>query len=337
MIHPVYPPPRHRRRPRPDSLPSDQLIISGGFVMVLPLSANGPTQPASLILGDQTALFQQMGLCVFGVEGDVFATTGEYGSPGDVVMFPSGATGNTPPGFTLQGPATQLLNPWGVLMLQMPDFSPGPNLRLWVANTPNQGGPGAYITSYPAAGGDQTPISTIAGGSTQLNSPKNLSVGVALVEGSFATLYVTQGVPPWVLAFPVEATGDVAPVRFLGGDQTGLTDVWGKAAFDNNGKMYVCNRGTNPAVLVFASGASGNVAPVGVLSGTLTQLQELHDIDVSSAGEIYVLTRNPQTSWVTVLVFAAGATGNVAPVRVIEPPIQGFNVYSMCIYEEPVT
>jgi hypothetical protein len=337
------PPASSQQRPSPQAQSNELtnnnvLIITGGFIMALPLSASGSTQPVRLIIGDQTELLQQTGLCVFAVDGSVLVTTGESGFPAAVRMFPGQANGNIPPTFSLQGPHTQLSNPWGVLILQLPDFSPPPELRLWVVNTADGITTPGYITSYAATGGDQQPINQIGGASTRINSPMNLAVGTALVSGSFASIYVTQRLSPQILAFPVEASGDVAPARLLDGPQTGLTDVWGRVAFDGLGNLYVCDRGDgNPGVLVFADGTSGDVAPSGIIRGSQTQLQELHDIAVSSTDEIYVLSRDPQTGWVRVLVFAAGATGNVSPVRVIEPPVQGFTVYSMCIYEAPAS
>jgi len=73
-------------------------------------------------------------------------------------------------------------------------------------------------------------------------------------------------------------------------------------------------------VEVFAFGASGNATPVRVLAGPLTQLSTPVDSFVDGAGELYVLEEGPYSgvnSQPVVLVFAPGATGNVAPIRAI--------------------
>ena len=92
--------------------------------------------------------------------------------------------------------------------------------------------------------------------------------------------------------------------------------------------LYVVNTNTlygqPPAfggdVEVFAYGAAGNATPARVLSGALTQISSPLDIFVDSTGSLYVLDNGPPpggTNLPVILVFAPGATGNVAPIRTI--------------------
>ncbi len=84
--------------------------------------------------------------------------------------------------------------------------------------------------------------------------------------------------------------------------------------------VYTYNNATGARqVSVFAAGATGNVSPTRVISGSNTQLGTPgvlnNKIAVSSVGQLYVAEGVNQ-----VLVFAAKANGNVAPVQVIVDP-----------------
>lgn len=87
--------------------------------------------------------------------------------------------------------------------------------------------------------------------------------------------------------------------------------------FDADGNLYVAN-GNN--VLVFHHGADGNQAPMRVIGGNATGLSANFAIAVDPAGVIYSGTRytaqfQPPDAYIS--VFAAGAHGNVSPIRTI--------------------
>jgi len=63
-----------------------------------------------------------------------------------------------------------------------------------------------------------------------------------------------------VLIFAKGASGDVAPVRILGGDKTGIVGPVAVAVDRTNNELWVANYGDHTAV-VFDRAASGNVAP----------------------------------------------------------------------------
>ena len=71
------------------------------------------------------------------------------------------------------------------------------------------------------------------------------------------------------------------------------------------------------SVTVFAAGANGNVAPTRVITGSNTGLTNTTTgIAVDAVGNIYVGDACCVTGG-SVLVYAAGANGNVAPIRTI--------------------
>ena len=292
------------------------------WIMAVPLTASGPTQSVSLIIGDRTGLNAGSALFVDG-DFDTYLSNLTDKGFGAVSIFNDTADGNTPPSSILTGPATGLDNPWGLTVIDPGDFGPAP--YLCVVNRP--GSAAANISIYPSlAGGNESPSRRIVGPKTQLLGPMALTYGPRVPGPAWpGLLYVTQEAAPRIVAFAVDATGDVAPDHILDGPATNLDDVRGKVAFDRDGNLYVANAhagDADPAVLVFRAGATGNAAPLRTLSGVRTRLEKLHDIALDGAGNLYVLSQSPDET-VHVLVFATGAAGNVAPVQRHRPADPG--------------
>jgi len=81
----------------------------------------------------------------------------------------------------------------------------------------------------------------------------------------------------------------------------------------------------------FAAGATGNVAPIRMISGPNTGLRALPPSASSFAEGIAVSARSGQTfvanpSTNSILVFAANANGNIAPIQTIAGSATGLNV-----------
>jgi streptogramin lyase len=88
-------------------------------------------------------------------------------------------------------------------------------------------------------------------------------------------------------------------------------------ALDASGRIWVVNQNA-PNVEAFAPGSSGNVAPVVTIAGantgmTLSPNARPGYLALDSAGNIYVSIFAVNT----ISVFAANASGNVAPIRSI--------------------
>jgi hypothetical protein len=120
-----------------------------------------------------------------------------------------------------------------------------------------------------------------------------------------------------IQVFAAGASGVATPVRTItlpnGDDPVAL-------AVDASGQLFVVD--DSHEVLVYSSTADGTAAPTRTLSGALTALGPTTDIAVESSGAIYVATAVPNGTFYTgeILVFAPGATGNVAPERTITNP-----------------
>jgi len=76
---------------------------------------------------------------------------------------------------------------------------------------------------------------------------------------------------------------------------------------------------SNAATCLFDSVGNGNVAPIRTIAGAATLINGPEGIAVGSAGDFYVELNNagnsPPIPGNSILYFAAGANGNVAPTR----------------------
>lgn len=182
--------------------------------------------------------------------------------------------------------------------------------RIYVTNTD-------AVAVYPArANGNVAPIRTIKGRKTGLKFPHDIALDAVGI------VYVTTGTPS-VTAYAAQARGDAAPIRQINGPHTGLVNPGG-LALDDSGYVYVANggaSGSSPAsVTVYAPGADGDVAPTRNISGSKTQLADPFGIALDTSGNIYVASYGTYSNYGSVTVYAAGANGNVAPIRTISGP-----------------
>ena len=125
-----------------------------------------------------------------------------------------------------------------------------------------------------------------------------------------------------VTVYPISAKGNVAPLQFITGRNTGLTyptDI----AVDSFGNIYVADGGgskNSGSVLVYAAGATGNAAPIQETTGSNTGLQGPTGIGLDPGdGDIYVANGAGPGSQLpfTMTVYSANSNGNVAPIGTI--------------------
>ncbi len=88
--------------------------------------------------------------------------------------------------------------------------------------------------------------------------------------------------------------------------------------------LYIGNLGNN-SITIYHHDAQGNASPIGVISGSKTEISEPGQLSEDAAGDLYVANNvsfphasySPSPLGPSILVFAHGANGNVAPLRTI--------------------
>ena len=251
--------------------------------------------------------------------------------PSTILQFPKTANGGVMPSSTITGPTNVFFES------VVEDASGNLFVGGYTYSPPGTIGPGTVnILEYAAgASGTATPIRTITGPATglqvltnnlvyslDLDSAGNLYVVANVATGSGPGNLIYQGISVYA---PSE-TGNAAPTRVILGNATTLGNI-SQIAVDPTGNVYVANEpATQPdSILVFDSMAKGNVAPVATIAGSNTMIYYARGVAVDSTGNIYVATLAQATGPMaatlggtpSILVFASGATGNVAPTRVI--------------------
>ncbi|HET6275352.1 MAG TPA: hypothetical protein VFE16_05355 [Candidatus Cybelea sp.] len=276
-----------------------QATYSKSKIGVFTGDATGNVAPVEPITGKRTQLYLVRGGVAVGVDHKVFAS-----DDGTVTVYAAGAYGNAKPIQTISGSNTGL-NESRKLTVDAQD-------DIYVANSANGSGP-ASITVYSAgATGNATPVQTITGSLTNLDSTYSVAVD------SSHDIYATNlGSSPSVTVFAAGANGNVAPVQTISGSSTTISSPLG-IALDASKNIYVCDNGAG-SITVFAPNANGNVPPIRTISGSKTKINNPWGVALDSGGNIYV------TSTGSILVFAAGANGNVRPTRIIKGSLTKLN------------
>lgn len=231
-----------------------------------------------------------------------------------VTVYSADTPGNTAPIATIAGSNTGLRNPWGIARDQAG--------RVYVANVgPSYGSPPTVTVYSRDSFGNVAPTATIAGSNTGLHSIGGGIAGGIAVDAA-GRLYVANlgscyNGSDSITVFAANATGNVAPTTTISGSNTGLKGASG-IALAADGRLYVAST-CNNSVAIFAPGASGNVAPLATIAGASTHLDQPSAIALDGAGQLYVenVTLTSNHAYDTITVYAAGATGNIAPVRMI--------------------
>jgi 6-phosphogluconolactonase (cycloisomerase 2 family) len=167
---------------------------------------------------------------------------------------------------------------------------------------------GNSVTVYASgATGNATPIQDISGSKTALGAP--FDVGVDRSDN----IYVTN-MDDVITVYAPNATGNEAPTRTIIGQA--YHQPKGIAIDPSNGDIYVA-RANNNAIFIYAAGASGSVSPIGKIQGSQTGLDYPFGVALDKNGKIYVTNTDDGTGSGSVTVYAAGSTGNVAPIQTI--------------------
>lgn len=179
------------------------------------------------------------------------------------------------------------------------------------------------IMVYPKqANGNDAAVRVIEGPKTELYDTHGIAIDVKrnlMFVGSWGndSTYTVAGTgkwhPPSITVYPLDANGDVAPIRKIQGDRTQMNWMGGLSLEPESGNLYVAND-VGGSVLVFKGTDNGNVAPTRVIKGDKTGLNHPASISVDARNkEVWVSNMGNSSA----SAFPLMANGNVAPVRTI--------------------
>jgi hypothetical protein len=275
--------------------PTTITTLSGPAIVTWPIDATGDVAPSHIITGSNTQLGDAQrdpaGLAI-AADGTIYVSTET-----SLLAFAPGATGDVAPIRTIAG--SNALASGAFLSIAL-----DPTGATLYAATNN-----SVLMFDSGANGDVAPTKILAGGATTIDSPTT----IAVLGGQ---LYVGDSTPSQMAVFDATASGNVAPTRlFTVGDL-----IYG-IALDPAGDIIV-GRSAEAApsqLSIYAADATGSDAPIGSLGGSATGILAPGGVAIDASGTIYVA--NAVATFMgnhpSLLVFAPGSTGNVAPMRTI--------------------
>ncbi|HXP92373.1 MAG TPA: NHL repeat-containing protein [Candidatus Binatia bacterium] len=160
----------------------------------------------------------------------------------------------------------------------------------------------------------------------------NIITGSTAIPFISGTIYISDPSKNQLVILAPSPGPNSIPASPITGSNTQLNGPQ-SMAFDGNHNLYVSNyNATTQASLitVFAVGAQNNQTPTLSISGSSTQLGRVFGIAVDSSLNMYVAncsnaSTNCSTGTSSILIFAANATGNVAPTAVISGSTTGLS------------
>lgn len=279
------------------ALPSSILVasFSGHEVLGYAPTAKGNVAPSLVIGGTKTGLGTPDNIALDSSDNIYTSVNGKM-----VAVFAAGAHGDARPIRRISGKNTGLSFPIGVAV-----DSQG---YLYVADC----GQGNVKVFAPGAHGNVAPIRAfgVSGGCT-----------ISEAVDSNDDLYVTtsdQAGHDAISEFSPEAQGNnliklIQESEIKGG--VGIRSV----AIDSHGNIYAGNLLAKD-IRVFAPSASGPAKPIRTISGSQTHLGAATGLSLDASDKLYVTICqhcSEGSGTDSVLVFAAGAKGNVKPQAVI--------------------
>ncbi len=305
-------------------------------VTIYAADAEGNVPPLAVIGGSATQLADPTGIALDGSGKIYVLNTGTN----TITVYPPLDTGtgllNEAPIATIAGPQAQLDQPVAIAV--------DTNGDIYVAN--QQGGPATagpnyapgVVTVYPAGStGNVAPMAIIVGGATGLVYPTGIAVDsggdiyVASHELGESFGSGTIILDSSINVYSAGSEGNAQPSAVILGVNTLLGDLQG-VAVDSHRNVYAIDESsessTQPgnAISVFAAGSNGNVYPAATIVGDITQLNGNNAITLDPAGNILVLNSagGPDSNG-SVTIYAAGSTGNAAPIDTVSSASTGMN------------
>ena len=263
------------------------------------------TEPKRIVNGLATKMEYNCALYVDPSNGDVYSVDND--TMDEMVIFPREAAGNV-------APMRQLHTPHGTYGIAVEEQAQ--ELFLTVEHTNS-------VLVYPKAAKDEDkPLRTLTGAKTQLADPHGVAVDpknkllFVSNHGNYKDAdapFAGQFQPPSITVYPIDAKGDVAPLRVIRGPKAQLD--WPAHIFvdPEHGELFVAND-VGDSILVFRETDSGDAAPLRIVKGPRTNIKNPTGIFVDQKNdEVWVANMGNHSA----VVFPRMANGNVAPRRII--------------------
>jgi len=264
-----------------------------------------PTKPKRVIEGPHTLNEYNNGLYIDPTTGNIHTVAMDTAD--SMIVFPGGAEGDVAPIRKLNTPHRNF------------------------ASAANEDKGEIYITiQYPPkvmvyrkeANANEKPLRVLEGEHTLLYDTHGIALDVKrnlMFVGTWgnASDYRVAGTgkfyPPSINVYPLDASGDTAPLRVIQGPKTQLDWAGGMSLDTDSGNLYVANDVGN-SILIFHETDQGNVAPARIIKGDKTTLNHPAGISVDTKNkEVWVSNMGNSTA----TCFSLAANGNAAPVRTI--------------------
>jgi len=181
------------------------------------------------------------------------------------------------------------------------------------------------------ASGGEKPVRTIEGNDTQLEDPHGIALDLKnklIFVSNFGNVdFKAAGragrfgkfEPPSITVYPMEASGNVKPLRVIEGPKTLMNWPAHMAFHEERQELFVANDADN-SILVFRATDEGDSAPLRIIKGPKTGIKSPPGIALDGKlGELYVA--NMGTPSIT--VFPVTANGDVVPTRTIRGGPEG--------------
>jgi 6-phosphogluconolactonase (cycloisomerase 2 family) len=265
------------------------------------------TEPKRVIQGENTFIQFNNGVYIDPQNGDIYSVESDTGDK--MVVFAHDAKGNT-------APKRVLHTPHRVYSIAVDEEKK--EIYVTVEYPPQ------IVVYRKEAADEEQPIRVIEGDRTLLKTPHGVALDTKnqllfVNNWGMYTSYKNPGTgrfdKPAINIYPLNANGDVAPVRMIEGDKTHLNWPGNMTLHPETRELYVADD-VDQSIVVFGNltTANGNVGPVRVLKGDKTKL--------TYPTGVFVDTKH-QELWVSNLgnssatVYPLMANGNVAPLRQI--------------------
>jgi DNA-binding beta-propeller fold protein YncE len=263
------------------------------------------TEPKRIVQGLDTGMEFNCGLYVDPKTGDVYSVNND--TQDSMVIFPRDAKGNVKP-------KRRLTTPHGTYGIAVDEVAEEIYMTVEHDNS--------VVVFHKFAEGDDKPLREMKGDKTLLADPHGIAIdvknqlmfvanhGSRISEGK-----IGSGVffPPSITVYALKSKGEVAPLRIIQGDKTGLNWPAALAIDEERGEIYVANDAAD-SMLVFKITDNGDVAPTREVRGPRTQIKNPTGVFVDSKNkEVWLSNMGNHRA----TVFPISANGNAAPARVI--------------------